>query len=123
VTLFRHAINKTTGEIVYGNRPEGYDLASGLSPTQMERTTAVPVDPVTQRWNIATDKPRAATSAEIAAAAAALQDADAQQQFDGQRAVKAALIAALWGRLGHQPTAAEIAAERARFIAIYKGLA
>ena len=119
---FRHAIDKITGKIDYGNRPAEYDLASGLSSTQMERTTAVPLDLATQRWDLATDKPRPATAAELAAVASAALDADAQRQIDDMKALKAAVICALWGRLGRQPSAPEIAAERTRFIAVYKAL-
>jgi hypothetical protein len=48
-------------------------------------------------------------------------DADAQASVDS-RALKAAVLTSLWGRLGRQPTAAEISAERARFVGIYKSL-
>lgn len=51
-----------------------------------------------------------------------IADQDAQLQVDA-KAIKAAVITSLWGRLNRQPTAAEISAERSRFIAIYKQLA
>lgn len=50
------------------------------------------------------------------------KDAEAKGSIDGMRAIKAAMITALWGRLNRQPTAAEIAAERTRFVNIYKAL-
>lgn len=56
------------------------------------------------------------------AADTALVDELAAQQIDGLKAIKAAVICALWGRLGRQPTGAEINAERTRFLNIYKAL-
>ena len=56
------------------------------------------------------------------AADTALVDEQAAQQVDGMKAIKAAVICALWGRLGRQPTGAEINAERTRFMNVYKAL-
>lgn len=63
---------------------------------------------------------RQATAQEIADFDAAAADASAKTDFDGLRGVKAAVVTSLRGRLGRQPTAQEIAAERTVFIAIYK---
>lgn len=52
---------------------------------------------------------------------AAQLDADAMSNVD-VKAIKAAVVCSLWGRLGRQPTGPEIAAERTRFIQIYKAL-
>lgn len=52
---------------------------------------------------------------------AAQADAEAMSNVD-QKAIKAAVVCSLWGRLGRQPTAPEISAERTRFIQIYKAL-
>lgn len=70
--------------------------------------------------------PIAAKSAgEIAAGQTAVIDADAAQQFDGAKMLKAKGLSDLAWRLGKAPgalTPAEIAAERTRIIAIYKAL-
>jgi hypothetical protein len=52
---------------------------------------------------------------------AAVLDAEALASVD-VKMIKAAVVCSLWGRLGRQPTAPEIAAERTRFINIYKAL-
>jgi hypothetical protein len=66
-------------------------------------------------------KCRPATQAELDTVATTTLDADAQSVVDG-KAIKAAVLTALWGRLGRKPTAQEITAERTRFIGIYKAL-
>lgn len=38
------------------------------------------------------------------------------------KSVKAAVVTSLWGRLGRQPTQQEIAAEKARYLQVYKML-
>lgn len=42
--------------------------------------------------------------------------------IDDAKALRAAILTALWGRLGRQPTPAEVAAERSRFLNIYRTL-
>jgi hypothetical protein len=81
-------------------------------------------------WTVQFDP--SATPAHKALAATVLQsvsvdtvaqaDGDAQATIDS-RAIKAAVLTSLWGRLGRQPLAAEVSAERARFVQIYKTLA
>lgn len=65
---------------------------------------------------------RAATPAEISAYDTAHTDEVAGREIDNSKAIRAAVLCSLWGRLGRQPTGVEIAAERARFLAIYKAL-
>lgn len=65
---------------------------------------------------------REATPQEVAAYDSAQNDAISAREIDDLKAIKAAVLCSLWGRLGRQPTGAEIAAERSRFIAIYKTL-
>lgn len=50
------------------------------------------------------------------------RDERAAREFDAAKALKAAVLTSLWGRLGRQPTANEINAERTRFLTIYKAL-
>lgn len=52
----------------------------------------------------------------------ALPDEQAAEQIDNLKAIKAAVLCALWGRLGRQPTGAEINTERTRFLNVYKAL-
>lgn len=66
-------------------------------------------------------KRRQATTQERADVVATDLNDDARAAMDLQ-SIKAAVISALWGRLGRQPTPAEIAAERTRYIDIYKAL-
>lgn len=80
-------------------------------------------DPTREKYSGDPLNPIAAKSAgEITAAADAAKDVELTAVFDNVKALKAVAVAALWGRLGHQPTAPEIAAERARILAIYKAL-
>jgi hypothetical protein len=51
----------------------------------------------------------------------AFTDEQAQGDVDN-RAIKAAVLTSLWGRLGRQPTPAEIVAERTRYIQLWKAL-
>jgi hypothetical protein len=50
------------------------------------------------------------------------QDEGAAKAFDSMKAIKAVAISALWGRLGRQPTGAEIQSERTRILNIYRTL-
>jgi hypothetical protein len=59
--------------------------------------------------------------ASIAVGKAAVLEQAAQRDADSKM-IKAAVLTALWGRLGRQPTVQEILAERNRFIAIYEAL-
>lgn len=69
-----------------------------------------------------TDKAKAVTVIQtVVVDVAAQTDADAQSLVDN-KAIKAAVLTSLWGRLGRQPTAQEISAERTRYVAIYKSL-
>ena len=80
-------------------------------------------DPATEKYSGNPGDPIAAKSGvEIAAFASARADADAAMQFDGTKMLKAVVIAALWGRLGRQPTPAEIATERTRILSVFKAL-
>lgn len=83
-------------------------------------------DPVNEKYSGDPQNPIAPKSGgEIAAGVAALQDADAAQQFDGNKVMRAKAISDLAWRLGKAPgslTAPEIAAERLRIITIYKSL-
>jgi hypothetical protein len=80
-------------------------------------------DVVNERYDVTSPtRRRQATSQEIAAASATALDASAISRIDSDKGIKAAVITSLWGRLGRQPTSAEITAERTRFIGIYKAL-
>ena len=78
---------------------------------RLHRYTGDPANPI-----------RNATAQEIADADAEQADAVAKREIDNARALRAMLITGLWGRLNRQPTVPEIAAERTRFIAVYKAL-
>lgn len=78
-------------------------------------------DPRLNRFDAVLGK-RLATAPEIAAYDAAQLDDAARAQIDDLKGIKAAVICSLWGRLARQPTSAEIAAERTRFLNIYKAL-
>ena len=92
-------------------------------PNHLVVTVAATPLPRTQRYSGDPKNPvREATDVEIAAFDAAQKDAAAQVAIDASVDVKAAVITALWGRLGRQPTGQEIATERARFIVVRKSL-
>lgn len=78
-------------------------------------------DPRLNRFDPVVGK-RLATADELLAYDAAIVAASATRDIDEQKAIKAAVICSLWGRLARQPTTAEISAERTRFINIYKAL-
>ncbi len=83
-------------------------------------TVPGPLDYRLQRYN--GSALRGATTQEIADYDAAQLDERAVRAFDVDKAIKAAILTSLRGRLGRNPTQAEINAERAVFIAVYKTL-
>jgi hypothetical protein len=111
-------------------------LAAGL--TRALERAGVPIFGVSigqvmdrSTWRI--DFQPSATSAQRADAAlilstydlaldAVLATEDSERSFDGMKLLKAVAISALWGRLGRQPTPAEIGAERTRVLNVYRAL-
>lgn len=80
-------------------------------------------DVETERYDATSStKRRPATQAELDIATATRIDTEARKSIDEMRAIKTAILTSLWGRLGRQPTAVEIATERTRFVEIYKTL-
>ena len=121
MTEYRWAVDSLSGAFMYGG-VEPYDVTPGLSPTQRRVVLPRAPDPRTEKYGTP-DVPFATkTAAEISAYDNAQHTSRVAAEIDGAHALKAVMICALWGRLNRQPTAPEIAAERARFIAIYKTL-
>lgn len=118
----RWAVDSVTGEFVYGH-PEPYDPAPGLSPGQIRVVLDRAPDVRTERYSGVSSAPfRAATTGELAASDTARADAIAARDIDDMKAIRATVICSLWGRLNRQPTGPEIAAERTRWLTIYKNL-
>src|SRR3990167_3624991 len=111
---------KTITALVDTQRAEFVEAGSG--PRYMRVTVPRNPDPGAEKYGTTADPFVSKTPAEKAAYKAALDDAVASSEIDTARALKAAMICGLWGRLNRQPTAPEIAAERERFVAIFKTL-
>lgn len=108
-------VDKATGEFTAAAHPgdasfQLVKLPRNPDPAR-ERYSGDPANPFTPK-----------TAAETAAYFSALKDTAAGDAIDASVDLKAAMITALWGRLGRQPTLQEIAAERARFVTIRKSL-
>jgi hypothetical protein len=120
MTTRNYRFNLATGLIIEG----GYftpvcDPAVEGFVSLVDDSSAHP-DPRTVRASVAGFRP--ATATEIAAFDAASADAQAQNDIDTEKKIRSAVITSLWGRLGRQPTAAEIQAERSRFVTVYKNI-
>lgn len=116
MTPYNIAYNVSTGVIVmHGPVPFTATAGDGEATATIQDG---PPNPRLQRYT--GTAVRAATPAEIEAYDTAHQNAAAARELDASRVTKTLVILQLWGRLGRQPTAAEVATERARFIAIYR---
>lgn len=102
--------------------PYGHDLDARYIAVAVARNP----DHLREKYSGNPASPFAAKSAaEIAATLDAATDAEAGALFDPNRLLKAVAISNLARALGKSPgalTAGEIAAERTRILAIYKGL-
>lgn len=106
----------------------GEFLERGHAPDARYVAVTLPRNPDPLRETYSGDKaapfaPKSAT--DIAAAIDAIKDAEAGAAFDTNKTLKAVALSNLGRALGKSPaalTAAEIATERTRILAIYKGL-
>jgi hypothetical protein len=125
---YRWAVDAASNQFLYGGGantmvPDDYDVEPGLSPGQFRVVLSRPPRPRLERYSGDPLNPfRAATAAEITAQQDSEKDSEASSGIDGAKAIKSTVICALWGRLNRQPTAPEIAAERTRWLTIYKNL-
>jgi hypothetical protein len=114
----RWAFDKTTSIFLYPTFAVADISTVTIGVVELGEVTP---DTINERFDVTSPTlRRAATSAEITAASQAVVDATAQNDIDTDKKIRAAVLTSLRGRLGRNPTAAEIAAERAVFVAIYK---
>ena len=112
----RWAVDQATGEFLYGGE-DPYDCAPGLSPGQIRVVLDRQPKKRADRYDAtAPTRIRAATTQEIAAHDAALDDADQTAAFDSSRIVKA--LALVVGDLTGQTPAQMRALVKAKYKAI-----
>lgn len=108
-------IDTNTGKFLDSEPPVGaavvvITIPRNPDPT-LERYTGNPANPF-----------RPATAQEIADSETVKVDSTAVKVANSDLAIKATVITSLWGRLGKQPTNAEIDAELSRWRDVYKTL-